>query len=122
MNDTQDAINFLKISTHSHTGKHIYHTVEEIHNEIGAKCGIPALARNLRRHRSYGELLSRRREGKSYMEYSFAPIDELAWARPKPGKVYRVENYKLGIGHRIKEVNSKEGLSIWQRLKEIVGI
>lgn len=95
MNDTQRAIDFLKISTHSHTGEHIYHTVEEIHNTIQATCGIPALARNLRRHRSYGELLSRRREGKSYMEYSY---------------------------NDVASYNNKEGLSIWQRLKEIVGI
>lgn len=94
MSDVKDAIEYLKICTHPITGEHLYMTVEEIHGVIQAKCGVPALARNLRRHRSYGELLSRRRSLKSYMEYCY---------------------------NDVAIHNTKEGLSIWQRLKEICG-
>lgn len=94
MNDTSEAVAFLKV--HNPRGfTDGWFTVEEIHNAINAKCGIPALARNLRRRRSNGELFARKRPGKTYIEYSY--------------------NY-------LAEVDTPEGISIWQRLKEIVGI
>jgi len=46
-------------------------TVEEIKNQANLMIGVPALARKLRLARERGEVKSRIREGKTYMEYSW---------------------------------------------------
>lgn len=101
MNDTSKAIEFLKINNKGLTNG--WHTVEAIALGINNNCGIPALARNLRRKREQGILVSRVREGKRYVEYSFNPASDYMGA----------SKTLIGI---------KGDTSIWLRLKEIVGL
>jgi len=46
-------------------------TVEEIKNQASLMIGVPALARKMRLSRERGEVKSRIREGKTYMEYTW---------------------------------------------------
>ena len=93
MNDTSKAIAFLKDESTRSTEYSEWFTVEQIHSAIGATCGIPALARNLRRYRANGTLISRNRFNEAYKEYSY-DTDELKWARTikpqlKSGKIIK---------------------------------
>ncbi len=95
MNDTQKAIAFLTVKAYPpFFGGHeeAYFTVEEIHSAINATCGIPALARNLRRYRANGTLISRNRINEAYKEYAYNPA------------------YEVGM--------SKDNSSVWSDIKE----
>ena len=63
--DVQKAKDWLK------TWQSRWLTVEEIKNHAGLNIGVPALARKLRLARERGEVKSRIREGKTYMEYTW---------------------------------------------------
>lgn len=49
-------------------------TVEELKNQAILNIGVPALARKMRLARQRGEIESRIREGKTYMEYKYKEI------------------------------------------------
>lgn len=63
LSDVQKAKDWLK------TWPCKWFTVEEVKNQANLDIGVPALARKMRLARQTGEIESRIREGKTYMEY-----------------------------------------------------